>query len=304
MSELDLIRWIRSRVGRRRDRVLVDTGDDAAVVSIGGRPVLFKTDSVVEGVHFDGNSARPEDIGHKAVARCLSDIAAMGCVPSFTVAALMVPRTRKGSWVRRLVLGMERTATAFKCPIVGGDVAVHPGKLAVTVSMLGESGGRAPVCRRGARVGDVLAVTGSLGGSILGKHLRFTPRVREGVALNRRFEIHAMIDLSDGLSTDLAHLCRESGVGAVLREDLLPISAAARRLARRDGDSALDHALRDGEDYELLFALPESQSRRLERCGLGTVIGEVTSLAGTYLWQKDGSLIEIMARGWEHRLKR
>ncbi len=301
MAELDLIRWIRSRAGRRGGRIIVDTGDDAAVLRIGSRRVLFKTDSVIDGVHFDSREARPEEIGHKALARCLSDVAAMACVPSFAVAALMVPRNAREAYVRRVVTGMERTASAFGVAIVGGDVSSHRGRLAITVALLGEAPGWPPVRRSGARLGDVFAVTGPLGGSGLGKHLCFIPRIREALELRRRFDIHAMIDVSDGLTADLGHLCEESGVGAVIEEACVPISNAARRLSRRDRRPPLEHALSDGEDYELLFALPSGQAARLERSGLARVIGEVAAMEGLYLRRRDGRLEERSASGWEHR---
>jgi thiamine-monophosphate kinase len=301
MAERDLIRWIRSRIGRRGGRIIVDSGDDAAVLRFGRRQVLFKTDCVIDGVHFDSGKARPEEIGHKAMARCLSDVAAMACVPSFAVAALMVPQSARELYVRRVVQGMERTAAAFGVAIVGGDVSSHPGRLAITVALLGETSRWAPVRRRGARLGDVFAVTGPLGGSILGKHLRFTPRIREALELRRRFDVHAMIDISDGLAVDLGHLCEESGVGAVLEEACIPISAAAKRLSRRDRKSPLAHALGDGEDYELLFALPAGQADRLRKSRLGRVVGEVAAMEGLYLRRRDGRMEERTAEGWEHR---
>jgi thiamine-monophosphate kinase len=302
VGERELIRWIRARIGRRR-RVVVDSGDDAAVVRIGGRQVLFKTDSVIDGVHFDSRTARPEEIGHKAVARCLSDIAAMACLPTFAVAAMMIPRSAREAYVRRVILGMERTAAAFSTAIVGGDVATHAGRLAVSVALLGETAGR-PVARRsGARPGDAICVTGTLGGSILGKHLRFTPRVREAQELVRRFEVRAMIDISDGLAVDLGHLCEESGVGAVLYEKRIPVSPAARRMARRDGRPPLQHAFADGEDYELLFTVPAIEAARLERSRLGRVIGEAAAAEGMYLHRGDGAMEELAPGGWEHRFR-
>ena len=301
MGELDLLRWIRARIGRRRGRIVVDSGDDAAVVRFGGRQVLFKTDSVVDGVHFDARSARPEAIGHKAIARALSDVAAMGCAPVFAVAALVVPVSARERTLRRIFLGMERTAKRFGTAIVGGDMASHRGKLVVNVALLGEPRGRPPVRRGGARPGDVLAVTGPLGGSILGKHLRFTPRVREALALNRRFDLHAMIDVSDGLSIDLRHVCAESGVGAIVDEARLPVSAAACRLARRDRRSPLHHALTDGEDYELLLAVPQKQADRLRRSRLARVIGEISAEKGVWLRRRDSTLAELPEGGWTHR---
>jgi thiamine-monophosphate kinase len=304
VGELDLIRWIRGRIGKRAGRIVVDSGDDAAVLKVGRGHLLFKTDSVIDGVHFDSRTARPEDVGHKAIARCLSDIGAMGCYPTFAVVAMMIPRNARQAWIKRLLAGLERTARKFDTAVVGGDVATHQGRLAINVALLGETRDLKPVRRNGAKVGDAIAVTGPLGGSILGKHLRFTPRVREGVALNRRFELHAMIDLSDGLSTDLRHLCEESRAGAILYEDRIPVTPEARRLARKDKRSPIEHALSDGEDYELLFALPRIEAVRVEKARLGTVIGEVAAVDGVYLREGPGRLREIERQGWEHRFRR
>jgi len=301
MAELDLIRWIRRRIGTRRGRIVVDSGDDAAVLKVGRGNLLFKTDSVIDGVHFDSRSARPEAVGHKAIARCLSDIAAMGCYPAFAVVAIMIPKNARELYIKRVLAGLDRTAARYGTPVVGGDVKSHHGKLAISVALLGETRDLEPVRRSGARIGDAIAVTGSLGGSILGKHLKFQPRIREGLELNRRFELHAMIDISDGLSTDLGHLCDESRVGALLFEDRLPISADARKLSRRDRRSPIDHALNDGEDYELLFTLPGIQASKLEKSRLATVIGQVTGISGIYLQSGTAEPRELPRRGWEHR---
>jgi len=300
VSELDLIRWIRGRIGKRAGRIVVDSGDDAAVLKGGRGHLLFKTDSVIDGVHFDSRTAKPEEIGHKAIARCLSDIGAMGCYPTFAVVAMMIPRNAREAWIRRLLTGLERTARRFETAVVGGDVASHAGKLAINVALLGETRDLKPIRRSGARVGDAIMVTGPLGGSIRGKHLRFTPRVREGIELNRRFEIHSMIDLSDGLATDLGHLCEESRVGAVVEEQRIPIAPPARRLP----GLALDHALFDGEDYELLFTLSAPEAVRVEKAKLGRVIGQVSAVDGFYLRDRRGNLREVQRRGFEHRFRR
>jgi thiamine-monophosphate kinase len=298
VGELGFLRWIRARVGRRGGRVVVDTGDDAAVLKVGASDVLFKTDSVIDGVHFDSATARPEEIGHKALARCLSDVAAMGGLPSFAVVAMMAPRNSDERYLRRIYLGMEKTARAFKTAIVGGDFATHPGKLAISVALLGEMKGAEPARRSGAKPGDLIGVTGPLGGSILGKHLRFTPRVKEGRRLAGL--VSAMIDLSDGLATDLRHLCAESGVGAVILEHRVPITPAARRLSKKDGRSPFAHALSDGEDYELLFTAPPEGARKIEAAGLGTWIGEIAAAEGLFVAPRKGGLKELSAKGWEH----
>ena len=297
MGELDLIRWIRARIPRRRPGVVVDSGDDAAVVRIGREQVLFKTDTVIDGVHFDSAAARPEEIGHKAVARPLSDLAAMGGVPTFAVVAMMVPRSAREAWTKRVMTGMERTAAAFGTAIVGGDLKSHAGKLAIAVALIGKIKGR-PIRRGGARPGDAIAVTGPLGGSILGRHLRFTPRVREAQELIRKHTIHAMIDLSDGLATDLAHVCEESGVGATIDEARIPVASEARWLSLRDGRGPLEHALTDGEDYELLFTLPGRESAKVKG-----VIGAIEKRRGLRLRRKDGRVEPIKVRGWGHRFE-
>ncbi len=300
MGELGFLRWIRRRVGRRGGRIVVDTGHDAAVLRFGSSDVLFKTDSVIDGVHFDSATARPEEIGHKAIARCLSDVGAMGGLPCFAVVAMMVPRNANEAYLRRIYVGMERTGRKFGTSIVGGDFTSHAGKLAITVALLGEARGVEPVQRSGAKAGDWIGVTGPLGGSILGKHLRFTPRVREGRRLAQRFGVSAMIDVSDGLATDLGHLCEESGVGAVVMERGFPVSAAARRMSRKDRRTPLAHALSDGEDYELLYAATPERAKRIEVAGLGRTIGLVVEARGLFLGRRDGGLEEIRARGWEH----
>src|SRR5262249_21538661 len=153
-----------------------------------------------------------------------------------------------------LYRGLRHVADAFDTVIVGGDTNSWGGPLVISVTLLGEATERGPVRRAGAKPGDWLLVTGPLGGSILGKHLDFTPRVREALQLHQFADLHAMIDISDGLAADVDHLCSESRCGAVLRAEAIPISEAARSI--HDGRSPLDHALSDGEDFELVFALP------------------------------------------------
>ncbi|HLG41918.1 MAG TPA: thiamine-phosphate kinase, partial [Planctomycetota bacterium] len=218
-------------------------GDDAALV----RNIILKVDSVVEGTHFA--RATPARIGHKAMARPLSDLAAVAGIPRWALVSIVLPRGRGLACAKAVYRGAERTARRFGVRIVGGDLTVTRGPMVVTVTIAGEPGPRGFVRRSGARPGDRLFVTGPLGGAILGKHLAFTPRVREALKLRPT----AMIDISDGFALDLRRLCEASGVGARVDLSKLPVSAAAKRLARRTGRSALDHALHDGEDYELLY---------------------------------------------------
>lgn len=272
MSERDFLRWVRARLGPD-PRVLVPSGDDAAVVRAGS-DILIKVDAVIDGVHF--KKARPEQIGHKAIARPLSDIAAMGCHPAYAVVAMLVPRTARTTFLRRVFLGMNRTAKKFGVAIVGGDLKSHPGKLAITVSIVGETRGLRPILRSGAQPGDRILHTGRLGED---KHLTFTPRIREGLALNEHYDIHAMIDISDGLVLDLSHVCEASGVSAELYEGT--------------------KALYSGEDYELLFTAAPEEADRIAKAKLGTIIGEIRAGRGVRM---NGELLKI--RGWEHEFDR
>jgi thiamine-monophosphate kinase len=187
--------------------------------------------------------------------------------------------------------------------VVGGDTNTWDGPLVISVTLLGEETGRGPVTRRGARQGDWLMVTGTLGGSIRGKHLDFRPRVREAQRLHELVELHAMIDISDGLAADLGHLCDESGCGAALRAAAIPISAEAQRL--NDGTPPLHHALGDGEDFELLFAVaPADGERLLTEQPLGAVrVAHVGECVASGLWIEDTQRRPLERLGYVHRLE-
>lgn len=300
MREQDYLRWVRRQL-TRHPRVLVDSGDDAAVLRLNRGSVLFKTDGVVEGVHFTPGTS-PEKIGRKAMARALSDIAAMGCWPVFAVVGVVFRHGAPDRFAKRLFQGLKSMAERFQCRIVGGDISAHAGPLTVTVSLLGESRGLKPILRSGARPGHSIVVTGSLGGSILGKHLNFIPRVRESLEINRRYRVHAMIDVSDGLAVDLWHLCEAGKVGAEIFEWAIPISKEARRLARTDERSPLEHALQDGEDYELLMACPEGEARKIVRRFKATILGRFLREPILRLKTKDGHVRRIHPKGWDYDL--
>jgi thiamine-monophosphate kinase len=226
--------------------------------------LLVTTDMLLEGSHFNLAEAGPNRVGRKAMAVNLSDIAAMGGKPIAAFVSLGLPRTPSVSGLNlaeELYLGMRAVGDSFNTAIAGGDTNAWTGGLVICVTLLGEPGPQGPILRRGARPADWLLVTGSLGGSILGKHLDFTPRIREGLQLQQHAPIHAMIDISDGLSADVFHICEESGCGGVLFADRVPISAAARSMA--DDRSPLEHALGDGEDFELAFAVGPDDGERL-----------------------------------------
>jgi thiamine-monophosphate kinase len=261
MSEFAYIDWLRLRTPAD-PRVLLGPGDDAAAVRLSpNTSCLVTTDLLLEGSCFRLAEAGPRRVGRKAMAVNLSDIAAMAGRPAAAVVSVGLPRRGGRALAEELYLGLREVADAFATAIVGGDTNSWNGPLVISVTLLGEATPRGPVTRRGAQPGDWLLVTGPLGGSILGKHLDFTPRVREALRLHELAELHAMIDISDGLAADVGHLCTESGCGAVLRAESIPISTVARQMA--DEKSPLEHALSDGEDFELVFAVKPEEGEVL-----------------------------------------
>ena len=257
MNELELIQLLTGSLPGN-STVIAGAGDDCAVLDLGipGRYLLFKTDAVVEGLHFEP-STPPQSIGHKALGRCLSDIAAMAGRPIAALATVALPRGFDAAFVKQIYDGMSRLARLHEVAIVGGETTSKPERLLVSISALGDVGRDKCVFRSGARAGDALFVSGELGGSLEGKHLQFTPRLEQARWLADHFSIHAMIDLSDGLAGDLRHILDSSRSGAELLASAIPISRAAKAAARsRPGAKPpLLAALTDGEDFELLFAV-------------------------------------------------
>lgn len=301
-GELAYIDWLRQQQAPH-PHVLVGPGDDTAVLRPSTRPQLVTTDMLLDGSCFLLNEAGPYRVGRKAMAVNLSDIAAMAGVPTAAVVSVGLPRTGDPNLARELYRGMREMADIFGVPIVGGDTNSWDGKLTISVTVLGEATERGPVLRSGARIGDWVFVTGPLGGSILGHHLDFVPRVREAIQLHALAELHAMIDLSDGLSRDLHHICTESQVGAVLFARSIPISAAASELSQRDGHPALDHALSDGEDFELVFTVSADEGHRLLRDQpvAGITLHHIGEVVPSGYWiEVDGTRSELVPRGYEH----
>src|SRR5947199_2003077 len=215
-GEFAYIDWLRQRTPAD-PRVLLGPGDDAAALRFTpGATCLVTTDMLLDGSCFRLAEAGPRRVGRKAMAVNLSDIAAMAGRPVAAVVSVGLPRRGGRALAEELYTGLREVADAFDTAIVGGDTNSWDGPLVISVTLLGEASGRGPVRRSGARPGDWLMVTGPLGGSIRGNHLDFTPRVREARRLHEVAELHAMIDVSDGLAADLGHLCAESGCGAVL----------------------------------------------------------------------------------------
>jgi len=258
--ESHLIAWLRERLSGHR-RLRLGPGDDAAVLRLADRSdCVVTTDLLSDGVDFVLARTAPRRIGHKALAANLSDLAAMAARPVAAVVALALPRQGGLELAKELYEGMLPLADRFDLAIAGGDTNSWDGPFVISVTAIGETTDRGPLLRFGAKPGDRIIVTGEFGGSILGRHLDFEPRVAEALLLHERYSLHAGIDVSDGLSLDLSRICAESGCGAVIDVDRIPIAAAAEdsgfrvqgseqmRIEPKGDWTALDHALSDGED--------------------------------------------------------
>lgn len=308
VNEFELIQRL-TRNLPTNETVVTGAGDDCAVLDLGlpDRLLLFKTDAVVEGIHYPAQTP-PEKIGHKALARCLSDIAAMAGTPTAALVTLGLPREFEAAQVERIYAGLSALARQESVAIVGGETTTNPERIVISVALIGFAPRGRVLLRSGARTGDALFVTGELGGSLAGKHLEFEPRLAEARWLAEHFSIHAMLDLSDGLAGDLRHLLQASGVGAELLKSAIPISRAAK-LAARGGDSAKPAfvaALTDGEDFELLFTLASREAvplldawkRRFPKLRL-SCIGKIVPGEGIVIRDKEG-LRPLSAMGYVH----
>lgn len=303
-GEFAFIEWLRRRTPSDL-RVLIGPGDDTAAISLSPRAtaggLLVTTDMLLEGSCFILAEAGAERIGRKAMAVNLSDIAAMAGRPIAAVVSVGLPRDGGRALAEGLYAGMRGMADQFETAIVGGDTNSWKGPLAVSVTLIGEPTGCGPVTRGSAMVGDWLMATGPFGGSIQGHHLDFTPRVREAMQLHERVSLHAMIDVSDGLAADVNHLCRESRCGAVLFGESIPISVAARAMA--DDRTPLEHALHDGEDFELVFAVSRSDGWRLlvEQPVPGITLCHLGEFVPEGLWLETAGRREpLEPRGYVH----
>lgn len=308
--ERELIEWLEKKLPGN-SRLEVGLGDDAAVFTrfAQDQQLVVTTDLLTDGVDFLIDHVDPEQIGHKALGVNLSDLAAMAAKPVAAFVSLVLPhsgteRLSVLELAKGLYRGMMPLAEKFEVTIAGGDTNTWDGPLAISITALGETTRRGPLQRSEGLPRDHLLVTGHLGGSILGRHLQVEPRVNEALLMHERYDLHAGIDISDGLALDVSRLAKACGVGAMLDIAGLPVSDAAHILATQDGRSAVEHALSDGEDFELVLAVPAADATRiLQEQPLAvpiTRIGELIEESG--LWQVDsaGQRIPLEPKGYQH----
>ncbi len=308
MTEFELIQRL-CRSLPVNPSVVTGPGDDCAVLDLGipGRFVLFKTDAVVEGIHFTSSTA-PEKVGHKALGRCLSDIAAMAGTPTAAVITIGLPRKFDPDYIAAIYEGMSVLARRYDVAIAGGETTTNPEAILISIALVGTVERGHALLRSGAKSGDAIFVTGELGGSLAGRHLEFEPRINEAQWLAGQFPIQAMIDVSDGLAGDLRHILKASRVGAELLATAIPISRQARLYAKAESSAKppLLAALTDGEDFELLFTLPgrhavtllDAWKKRFPKLRL-SCIGKITSREGITIRDKDGAR-PLTAHGYVH----
>jgi thiamine-monophosphate kinase len=280
----------------------IGIGDDMAQIQFGDDvPVFITTDMLLDGVHFDLRKTTLKQVGYKAMAVNLSDCAAMATVPVAAVVSVALPKKFGAKELKQLHAGITLAGDKFGCALVGGDITKWKKKepFAISIAMLSRQAGNKPVKRSGAKVGDCICVTGSLGGVGLGRHLRFEPRVKEAIKIAQMVIIHSMIDISDGLSSDLNRICRQSNVGAVVDAEQIPISDAARKTK-----DPLSSALNDGEDFELLFTLSPKDCETLLANWSDPVpitrIGTITDAKKMQIKMPDGRVFRLEAKGYDH----
>jgi len=265
MNEFDLIARLTKALPTNAT-VVTGVGDDCAVLDLGvpEKLILFKTDAVVEGIHFTRETPA-EKIGRKALARCLSDIAAMAGMPTAALVTLALPKDFDAEFVGKIYDGLNALAEKSGVAIVGGETTTNPERLLISIALLGTVPRGKQILRSGAKVGDAIFVSGELGGSLAGRHLDFEPRLDEARWLAEHFPVHVLMDLSDGLGGDLRHVLTASKVGAEILKSAVPVSRAAKLAARASSSAKPPFvaALTDGEDFELLFTVASKNAVKL-----------------------------------------
>jgi thiamine-monophosphate kinase len=299
--EQSFVAWAKMRA-RRLPQVKLGIGDDAAVLAGSSDDWIVTTDTLMDGVHFKSAEVSGEQIGRKLIGVNLSDLAAMAAEPVAVFLSLCLPRSASQQLAADIYEGVCQVAERYQVALAGGDTNCWDGPLVVGLTAIGHSVDGVVWMRSGALPGDAIVVTGPLGGSILGKHLDFEPRLELARSMRGRVPVHAAMDISDGLSTDLLRMADASHCGAVLDLAAIPVTEQAVQLSQSSGRSAVEHALGDGEDFELLLAIAEADLPKLtELVGPSHCYRVGTFTSRTGLWAREGARIrQLPVTGYVH----
>lgn len=325
LGEFGLINRIRQILGDGSDDVVLGVGDDAAVFRTHpGWMTILTTDALVEGVHFDLRYTPLNSLGWKALAINLSDVVAMGGIPGYGVVSLALPKDWKMEDVDLFYEGMVRCGKEYGCLLVGGDTARSKRGCFLAVAVVGEVEEECVVSRKGAHEGDILCVTGELGGARVGlevlasgkdrnrypksvdRFLEPKVRLREARQLVTEIGVSSMIDISDGLSSEIGHICRESGLGCLVWEDRIPVLDEAVHWAEEQKRPLAKYAFESGEEYELLFTVDRTRydkrrARRSDESDLPvTVVGEMTRKEEGIRIKRGEEIFPLVPTGWDH----
>lgn len=295
---------------------IMGIGDDCAVMPAGDGELLFSTDLLMEGVHFLRSESSPEDVGWKAAAVNLSDIAAMGGTPVATFLSIALPKDAQGEWAERFIEGYTRISRQYDVPLLGGDTTSSLSHIAINVGVLGRCPSGKRLMRSGAKIGETIYVTGPLGDSAGGlqailkgisrteevntlilRHKRPVPRIDAGRILMETGKVGAMMDISDGIASDLRHILNASGIGAVIALDSLPCSTELNTVCSEQGWDRFELATSGGEDFELLFTGPEGLKSEL---GIEVYPIGRTVPGNDIIWTIGGKAVDFDFEGYKH----
>jgi thiamine-monophosphate kinase len=300
--EQSFLAYLRGRC-RSLPQVAVGIGDDAAVVDPPAGQLVVCSDQIIDQVDFDSRKHSLAEIGYKSMAINLSDIAAMAATPTAALVTLALPKQGATRIAGEVYEGILRAAGEFNVAIAGGDLSTYEGPLSIAVTLLGSVPTGGAWLRSGAKQGDAILVSGAVGGSILQRHLVPEPRVELALGLREAVDVHAAIDISDGLSLDLDRMCAASGLGAELDMIMIPIHDDAIKLAQSSGRSPMDHAWSDGEDFELILAMSQEDADRITNQVLPVPLTQIGNMVGrTGLWKRQpGKMKRLSPQGYVHR---
>lgn len=299
--ETSFLAYIRGR-SRQLPQVAIGIGDDAAVIDPAVGQQVACVDQVIDGVDFESDKHDLRDIGFKSLAINLSDLAAMGGTPTCALVSISLPNNNPTAIAGEVYEGILEGAERFQLALAGGDISTYNGPLSIGVTLLGQVPAGMAFLRSGAEEGDAILVTGAVGGSILGRHLRPEPRIDFANQLRQHVKVTAAIDISDGLSIDLDRLCASSGVGAELDTEQVPIHPDANRLSETSGRTPFQHAWSDGEDFELIVTMSQADADHLKEIELDVPITQFGNVVGrTGLWKRQqGKLKRLSPQGYIH----